>query len=141
MTLPRGDCAVCTNLHILLRTAEKHRLERSAASAQVWGASPNLRYGELFDTHGIRKKQQQKKSEPKGARTQDVDSICSIVHKHLLLLQCSFVYLHSDLHLQPVLSLFPTCLHLCTERLLRRVRHTLRFYQGQHLKSLLKLQR
>lgn len=51
MTLLHVTGTAHTNLHIPLRSAEKHRSERLAASAQAWGASPDLRYGELRDTH------------------------------------------------------------------------------------------
>lgn len=87
-TLLYGNCTACTNLHILLRTAEKHRLEHLAASAQAWGASPNLRYGELFDTHRVREKKRSKSK----ARKQEVDSICTIIHKHLSLFAVQFCF-------------------------------------------------
>lgn len=98
-TLLYGNCMTCTNLHILLRTAEKHHLEHLAASAQAWGASPNLQYGELFDTHRMK----EKKSKSKGARKQEVDSICTIIHKRLLLFAVQFC-------LSPILPAFTACI-------------------------------
>lgn len=94
-----GNCTACTNLHILLHTAEKHQLEHLAASAQAWGASPNLRYGELFDTHRIR----EKKIKSKGARKQEVHSTCTIIHKHLLLFVVQFCF-------SPLLPAFTACI-------------------------------
>lgn len=126
MTLLYGNCMACTNLHILLRTAEKHRLEHLAASAQAWGASPNLRYGELFDTHRIREKKrnQSPKEQENRKLTQHALSYTSTYCS----LQYSFASLHYYLHLQPVFSLFPTYLHLCTETLFQRVQCTLQLY-------------
>jgi len=110
-----GNRTACTNLHILLRTAEKHRLEHLAASAQAWGASPNLRYGELFDTHRIREKRrhQSPKEQENRKLTQHAQSYTSTYCS----LQYSFASLHYHLHLQLVFSLFPAYLHLCTEGL------------------------
>lgn len=106
MALLYGIFTACTNLHILLRTAEKHHLEHLAASAQAWGASPNLQYEELTPIEN-RKEIKVQRSKKTGTST--------IVHKHLLLLATQLCFSRYHLHAQPVFSPFPAYLHLCTQ--------------------------